>query len=209
MTNPSNDISSGRRPGRRRWLATLLVIVVMTTGVGGGVASADHLGNDDFHAPFGPPWRYADNNQHTHRSIECNNASFLHFNHFVHYTFSLDYNPTDLTTIELFPGCNSYNSSDDVIWWATSQSLMQFPTSLGEVYCSKTSGSTKCDRWVMKLLETMETTHSWAVKWNVACHEIGHTVGFDDGGTAGFSCMDGGNNGILASYEINKINGRY
>ena len=149
------------------------------------MASADHLGNDDFHAPFGPPWRYADNNQHTHRSIECNNASFLHFNHFVHYTFSLDYNPTDLTTIELFPGCNSYNSSDDVIWWATSQSLMQFPTSLGEVYCSKTSGSTKCDRWVMKLLETMETTHSWAVKWNVACHEIGHTVGFDDGGTAG------------------------
>lgn len=44
---------------------------------------------------------------------------------------------------------------------------------------------------------------------NLACHEIGHSVGFRDGADAGTSCMNGGNNGILTKPEINLINARY
>ena len=44
---------------------------------------------------------------------------------------------------------------------------------------------------------------------NLICHELGHTVGFADGGNLKTSCMDGGDNNELGNYEMGKINDRY
>ena len=40
---------------------------------------------------------------------------------------------------------------------------------------------------------------------NLVCHELGHTVGFADGGTLQHSCMDGGDNNMLRPYERGKL----
>ncbi len=183
----------------------LLLFVLLLAFGGTDSAEASHTDN---RAPFLP--KFADNRYHTHRSIECTNADFLHFNHFMHFTMLQDYNPTALQTIELSPACASYGTHDDVIWYATAASNMETTGAAGETGCMRSAGSDKCDRWRIKVDQAMRVNGvSWATKWNVFCHEVGHTVGFRDGGTAGTSCMDGGDNGILGQYEIDKINLRY
>ena len=43
---------------------------------------------------------------------------------------------------------------------------------------------------------------------NLVCHEVGHSIGFGHG-TAGDSCMSGGENNQLNHIEIGLINGHY
>ena len=43
---------------------------------------------------------------------------------------------------------------------------------------------------------------------NLVCHELGHSIGFGDG-TAGTSCMSGGDNNQLNLIEIQSINNHY
>ncbi|MEZ5279011.1 MAG: hypothetical protein R2770_00945 [Acidimicrobiales bacterium] len=44
---------------------------------------------------------------------------------------------------------------------------------------------------------------------NLVCHELGHTIGFDDGGTTQTSCMTGGHTAKYNSTETNVINARW
>jgi len=67
----------------------------------------------------------------------------------------------------------------------------------------------ECNRGRILLNQDMRTDGtSEAIKWNTACHEIGHGVGFDHGDT-GNNCMDGGGGRNLDAYMINQINGIY
>ncbi len=163
--------------------------------------------------PFGPSeggTRYTDNATVTHRSVECNNADFLHFNHYVHFTMLDDYNPTDLTTKELTPGaCLPAGLHDDIYWYATPGSSLGGSDVTGDYWCQVTSGSDKCDKARVRFKEEMRTDGtSEAVKWNTACHEVAHAIGFSHGDT-GQSCMDGGDNGVLDDYMKGRINDRW
>jgi 6-phosphogluconate dehydrogenase (decarboxylating) len=42
---------------------------------------------------------------------------------------------------------------------------------------------------------------------NLTCHEVGHSVGFRDGGYNGTSFMTGGNNAVLNEFERLQIDG--
>lgn len=46
------------------------------------------------------------------------------------------------------------------------------------------------------------------MKWNIACHEVAHGLGFDHG-DEGNSCMDTGDNGIFDQHMIDEINDHY
>lgn len=76
----------------------------------------------------------------------------------------------------------------------------------------KNQSSGVCDqnraRFVEKLLTRKAPSHTATQLWNKICHEFGHAVGFGHG-TSGRSCMDGGGNGTISWYEIQKVNGRY
>lgn len=194
-------------PRRRRKAGTALGFVLVISMLFWGQVSAA-----SGEAPFGyDPSNgiyFTDNSTLTHRSTECTQADFLHFNYYMHYSYTLDYDPTHLNTVELTPGCNSEQSQDDNYWYATAGALLSSPGATGDWKCRWVNW-VFCNRGRIRLKQEMRTDGtSEGTKWNTACHEIAHGVGFFHG-TAGNNCMDGGNNGILDSYMINKIDSVY
>ncbi len=207
-TRMSGARTGSRRSSRsRRSVRTLVGVVLLLVLSVGDAVPAYALA-----PPFEPnPSRslyYSDNSVVSHRSVECNNADFLHFNHFMHFTYVYDVDPTDLSHSEKTPRpCGTRDSQDDQYWYATAQSNFSTANAVGDWKCFWSSGD-KCNRGRIRLLETMRTGSSDATKWNVACHEVAHGLAFDHGDT-GLSCMDNGGNGIFDTYMINKINGHY
>lgn len=165
-------------------------------------AAADHA--QWGHAPFQEP--FADSASHKHASSETTDSHWSHWNHYMLNTFLQDYDPTDLITID---GGRFGTVNIDVDWYVTAQWNMSSNLAAGNAWCIERQSSTVCSKFGIKISESTITQMSVALKWNLACHEIGHTVGFRDGGTASTSCMDGGNNGVLGTYERRLINDRY
>lgn len=149
-------------------------------------------------APFRPP--FADNSYHDHVSVERNAAERGNWQpRFDGPGGEDNYEPTDLT----FTKVQRYYSSVDVYWYVT-----YIPGDIGATYeCKAWASSTTCDRSVIVIADDA-VLMSDLLQNNLVCHELGHSVGFGHG-TAGASCMTGGENNRLAWWEIQAINARY
>ncbi|MBQ89816.1 MAG: hypothetical protein CL441_00110 [Acidimicrobiaceae bacterium] len=187
-----------------RALSTFIVALLAITG---SVMVLAHGGPPHAHAPFAAP--FADNRTHQYTSIETTTSDFNHWRPFIVASMNDDYDPTNLVVLERqrFTPVNWV----DVYWYVVPSWLMTYPTAAAEAQCQGyvTGSTTICDRFSIKINDNVATGMSVLHKHNMACHEIGHTVGFRDGGTAQTSCMDGGNNQMLGTYEIAKINLHY
>ena len=150
-------------------------------------------------APFRPP--YADDSYHDHVSVERNSTERNNWQpRFDGPGGEDNYEPTDLT----FTRASSYYSSVDVYWYVTF-----IPGDIGGTYeCKAWASTTKCDRGLIVIADDAYLM-SDLLQNNLVCHELGHSVGFGDGGTAGASCMTGGENNRLAWWEIQTINSKY
>lgn len=159
-----------------------------------GVSSAEIQGAAPFRAPF------ADNSFHDHVSVERNSAERANWQpRFDGPGGEDNYEPTDLT----FTKASSYYSSVDVYWYVT-----YIPGHIGGTYeCKAWASSTRCDRSLIKIADDAFLM-SYLLQNNLVCHELGHSVGFGHG-TAGASCMTGGENNRLAWWEIQTINSKY
>jgi hypothetical protein len=106
-----------------------------------------------------------------------------------------------LSTVKL-----SAPDSADVYWFVTTDLT---PGAAADTLCVGTLSGNVCSRFRIRVAQDAKIGLDTTLEKNLACHEVGHTVGFDDGGTARLSCMDGGDNAKLGSYEKIRINNRY
>jgi hypothetical protein len=146
---------------------------------------------------------FADDSSHTHTSLEDNATDRAFWTQYMGASFLQDYNPTDLTTYDY--GTTFY-SWIDVCWYATP--TLPNPAAAADYACMAWATGTTCEQARIRITEDARYLPTMQ-RHNLACHEIGHSVGFRDGADAGTSCMNGGNNGILTQPEINLINARY
>jgi len=188
---------SRARSGKRRWNARRLVLAVVCSIVTLSVAPA----SASIVYIWGAP--YADNSVHTHTSTESDPGDRQFWASYMNPSFANDYDPTDLVTVDYG---TTYDHTIDVYWFATPS--LPNPAAAAQTDCREWVTSTKCERFRVQIKEDAANL-SVTLRHNLACHEIGHTVGFRDGADAGTSCMNGGDNGILTQAERNVINARY
>jgi hypothetical protein len=123
---------------------------------------------------------------------------------------------TDLMTTKLEARpCGSPDDEDDIYWYATPQKNFVSDNAVGDWICKKATGGRFpwsddpiCNRGRIRWAEEKFNEADDAKKWNIACHEIGHAVGFSHGDT-GNNCMDEGDNGIIDQHMIDEINNYY
>lgn len=195
---------SYRSSGAVRFGVVVIVIAIATTVVSTPATISAQRVEIAGAAPWGPTaggTYFADDKYHTHVTIETNAADRTEWQwRFDSPGGEDNYEPTDLD----FSKVAAYSASVDVYWYVTSLDPMY-----AALYdCKAKSSSTRCDRARIRINETAENL-SELLQNNLVCHELGHTVGFGDGGTAGASCMTGGDNNQLAWWEIQTINSKY
>jgi hypothetical protein len=158
-------------------------------------------------APFAP--RYADNNDHTYTNEREGTTSLR--NKWGGYFDTILADEYDAKTQLGVSGPLDYSSNIDLYWYLApdTSSVFVFANSAAETSCQDPSGSTECNRWRIAIKDSADTNLSSSLQKNLVCHETGHTVGFRDGGDDQTSCMDGGDNSQIKSYEIGKINDHY
>lgn len=185
------------RKTARRTLALLLVGVV-------AFAARPALG-DGFGASANPDHYIADSNFHTWVSTEGTQAHFNYLDPLFDGRMTSQFgNSTDMVVQEL----GSYTTTVDVYWFATPA------VSSSDATCMAwfDAGSTppKCEQVRVRLPESKIGTIP-VDQWRQGiCHEVGHSVGFDDSiPESSTGCMSGGPNGVLSTHEINHINGQY
>ena len=106
---------------------------------------------------------------------------------------------TDLNTF-----ATTYSPSTDVYWFVTSTG-----PAAADAVCVTYIGST-CDQERIRFNTNWAATQTLNQKRQGACHEIGHTVGFDDSQPeVNTGCMSGGGLGVLSAHEIGHINNLY
>ena len=176
------------------FLATAVVLVTVAVAETGLATSVEIVGAAPFRAPF------ADDSFHDHVSIESNPADRANWQPRFDGPGGEDiYEPTDLT----FTRASAYSSSVDVYW-----RVRYIAGDIGGTYeCRAWSSSTRCDRARITIADDADQM-SDLLQNNLVCHELGHSVGFGHG-TAGASCMTGGDNNMLAWWEIQTINSKY
>lgn len=107
---------------------------------------------------------------------------------------------------------SSYHDNVDVYWFVT-ESLTAGAAADATciAFTSGTQGGqSRCNRARIRFRTSWMLSTSADQKRQGACHEIGHTVGFDDSvPEASIGCMSGGPNGVLTTHEINHINAFY
>lgn len=161
------------------------------------------------YAPFNPP--YADNAEHTYISTESNSYYRDYWDPYFDGEIDGQY---DANTVLFDNELVSYSTNVDVYWYSEPASSSSWGPGDGAVAAKTTcmeyvSGSTTvCNRFRVMIKDDATGLSSLLSK-NLACHELGHTVGFRDGGNNGTSCMDGGENGAIDDWEISHINAYY
>jgi hypothetical protein len=157
----------------------------------------------------GFPGRYADNRDHWSVTVEPTEEQRSYWNHFVHFSLFGQYDPTDLIIHEQ----SSYTSSVDIYWYSLEQWAFNndYPgvTVHGDVICEATLSGNACDRFRLRLSEGARAT-SEANQWHLVCHELGHTIGFDDSvPEPGQGCMSGCGCGVLSTHERGHVNAKF
>lgn len=203
--------SLGYKTAKSSWTSgamlfgVIVIVIAIATAV---VSTPDTISAQGVEVAGAAPWGptnggtyFADDKYHTHVTIETNAADRTEWQwRFDGPGGEDNYEPTDLDFFKVA----AYNSSVDVYWYVTFIDPMY-----AALYdCKAKSSPTRCDRARIRINETAENL-SELLQNNLVCHELGHTVGFGDGGTAGASCMTGGDNNQLAWWEIQTINSKY
>ncbi len=187
----------------KTWHTTAIVLCCLAVSVT-TVSAANAWGGSP--APFTGPQGFADDSSHSHRTIESTASDRNNWQwRFDGAGGEDNYEPTDLS----FWKTTSNSSWVDVKWYVTTQSNSHLSAGVaGTVYCAVWASSTTCDSFRLLIADDADEMSS-LLQNNLVCHELGHTVGFADGGTLQHSCMDGGDNNMLRPYERGKINARY
>lgn len=172
--------------------------------VGFGLLALPALGHG-FGTTANPDHYIADSNFHTWVSTEGTQAHFNYLDPLFDGRMTGQYgNRTDLSVGEL----GSYTSTVDVYWFATPDVTSADATCMA--WFDAGSTPPKCERVRVRLAESKIGVVSDDQWRQGICHEVGHSVGFDDSvPEVNTGCMSGGPNGVLSSHEINHINGQY
>lgn len=166
------------------------------------VAPAGSTAAHGFGTSANPDHYIADGPGHTWISVETNASHRNYLDPLFDGRMTGQYGArTDMTVAEL----TTYINTVDVYWEAT---------------LSVTSSDAQCMQWVVynQICDRVRIRHpeskigvASANTWRQGmCHEIGHSVGFDDSSPENaIGCMSGGGVGVLSSHEIGHINAQY
>lgn len=101
-------------------------------------------------------------------------------------------------------GQQSYDSNTDVYWFVTPS------VGVADALCVDYSAPLICNQVRVRFNTSWAYSTSANGRRQGACHEIGHSVGFDDSQPENNTgCMSGGGLGVLSSHEIGHINAQY
>ena len=155
---------------------------------------------------------YTDDRDFNRVSAESTYGDHTEFSPIVNYLVHREWGlRTDLSDRSLLRD-TSPASWIDVYWYMTPGTNFSSAAVIGDTICKRWKSTKVCDqnrvRFAERLLVRKSPTYTTTQKYQVVCHEFGHAVGFGHG-TTGRSCMDGGGNGKISWYEIQKVNGRY
>lgn len=180
---------------KKRTSGTLVFLGSMIAGVIIGVSTAA-AGPTPFAAPF------ADDYSHSHISVESDPGDRFYWWIRMNSSLEGDYEPTDLNVWE----AQSYATWVDLYWYVTP--TLPNPAAAADTTCMAWVDGQRCGRFRVRIKEDAINLTQLQEE-NLTCHEVGHTVGFRDGGTDGTSCMDGGNNAVIGLWEWFWINVHY
>lgn len=159
--------------------------------------------------------RYADNDQHRYASMESNDAHHSELNPFVTDSMHSEY---ELGTDNYINTINDGRQSGvpgthvDVYWYAADKSHFSRPTVLGDATCMKTMSNNKCDQFRIRLNEDVLIGNTARQIGHTVCHEIGHTLGSDDGLTDKEGCWPQSKYSLgtdLIPHEIDHLKDKY
>ena len=182
-------------------LSTLMAIGVILTQ---DIARADYFGG-----------RYADNDQHRYASIESKDSHHNELNPFVTDSMHSDYEldtDNDINTINDGRQSAVPGTHVDVYWYAADESHFSRPSVLGDATCKKTMSNNKCDQFRIRFNEDKLIGNTAGQIGHTVCHEIGHTLGSDDGLTDDEGCWPQSKYSLgtdLIDHEINHLKDRY
>lgn len=181
-----------------RTAGALLVVLLMTLSPPPAVAQLDP-GVTPFGVKLGGT-RYANGRIHTYRTLESNLTERNQWEPRFDGAGGQDvYNPTDLSLTK----AASNNLNPDIIWYVYS---LPGPTA-GTYSCYLPLSDSICRTAIIVIADDAHELPDLHQN-NLVCHEVGHSIGFGHG-TAGDSCMSGGENNRLNHIEVGLINSRY
>lgn len=153
-----------------RLVAVFAAIVITAVGLGQAPASAHNfvlIRMDDNFMDYG--------------SDEDNDDHFLFWNHFVHFQNFDQYDArTDLIAGEQCRHC--WNDATDIVWFAAPFAPKPDGSIVaGDESCRKSfpPPNQVCDRARVRFNESLTRNLSDNASFSLACHEIGHAIGFD------------------------------
>lgn len=178
-----------------------IVLVLLVTGVLLAVAmpALAHF--------FTGSGRYADTSTHTWwDGWESEPGELAIWGPYVEDSMYDEYH--DRTDLVVSKFAYHYNSSYTYPYTDFSWGAINLPTPKGgDAVCNAGFlSNNRCDHFHIQF---DNDPASEQVRRSAVCHEIGHTVGFDDGATWSGGCIGIGSQYTLHSYEIYHINSRY
>lgn len=105
----------------------------------------------------------------------------------------------------------TYTTNTDAYWYVISD----VPGGVADATCmeyfgSQHEGAVRCNRTRIRFVRSWAQNQTKYEKRQGACHEIGHSLGFDDSQPENNTgCMSGGGLGVSSAHEINHINSTY
>ncbi len=127
----------------------------------------------------------SDNSTVTFSSDEYWDHDWSYWNHFVHFEQYDQYGArTDLTAQE--EGRKRYNGDTDVIWWAAGLGTQ----TNADYRCVKVNFSNgRCNQGHLRFNEAYTNRVPANTGWYLACHEFGHSYGFEHLNDGEAGCM--------------------
>lgn len=183
------------------WIVLFVFLVV-----GGAVVSVSVADNPAAAHGFATHL-VADNQTHTYASTEGTQFWYDAMAGFVNGRMTDQWDAkTEIETVAV-----SYNQGvTDAYWYVTPDISGGADTLCVNFTGAQHAGVPVCDSSRMRFAEDWVSGQSGDQKNQGACHEIGHTLGFDDSQPEyRTGCMSGGPNGTLSSHEKTHVNDMY
>ena len=181
-----------------RTAGALLVVLLITLSPPSAVAQLDP-GVTPFGVKLGGT-RYANNSQHSYRSLEDDILQRWRWEHRFDGAGGQDvYNPTDMNLAR----APDYALFPDFYWLVETL----HGATAGTYNCATPLSDSVCSSARIVIADDAHQL-SDLLQNNLVCHEVGHSIGFGHG-TAGDSCMSGGDNNQLSHIEVGLINNYY